>query len=391
MTQASVPGLDAREKVLAIMEEWYAPCRWVLPDDWFSKDRFLTVINRLDKTSSPGYPYCKQKQTIGEWLGFNGLTYDNLQVELLWLDVLKIYNQEDDGFIQRVFIKQEPHKEAKALEGRWRLIMSFPLNVQVFWHLLFDYQNDLEITHATSIPSQQGIWLHGGAWRGHLARWKQMGYDVGLDKSAWDWTYPSWLLEWDLQFRFRMGRGGRMDEWMHHANRQWRFAFAEGAQFITTSGVLLRQDVPGIMKSGSVVTISSNSHAQAMLHVLVCLDEGQNPDPYPACCGDDTLQRLDQASIRGYAKYGVVVKSASEGLEFMGHEFLQTGPAPLYMTKHLNRFVHIDGKYVGQYLESMARLYIKTPYYLLWEMLSIKFGALFPSKWALERWYDYSD
>lgn len=390
MTTAFIPDLEQREKVLNLMEEWYSPCRWVLPDDWFSFERFERVLKRLDFQSSPGYPYCRTAQTIGAWLGFDGISFDSLRVQELWMDVKQVYSGGGE-LIQRVFIKQEPHKRAKALEGRWRLIMAFPLNFQVFWHLLFDYQNDLEIRHATSIPSQQGIWLHGGAWKGHLQRWSQMRYDVGLDKSAWDWTYPSWLLEWDLEFRFRMGHGALMHEWFGHAKRQWDLAFGAGARFITTEGFLLEQCVPGIMKSGSVVTISSNSHAQAMLHVLVCLDEGVDPWPYPACCGDDTLQRLDQASIEGYRKYGVVVKSASEGLEFMGHEFLKTGPAPLYMEKHFNRFLHIDEEYVAQYLEAMARLYVKTPYFDIWEALSIELGHLLPSKWALLRWYDHSD
>lgn len=391
MTSAAKPDVEQREKVLELMEEWYSPVRWVLPDDWFSKERYLKVLERLDKTSSPGYPYCRQAQTIGAWLKYEDLRFDPIQVELLWMDVLSIYQGRDTDLIMRTFIKQEPHKKAKAIEGRWRLIMAFPLNYQVFWHLLFDYQNDLEIRKATSIPSQQGIWLHGGAWKNHLFRWRQMRYDVGLDKSAWDWTYPFWLLEWDLEFRYRMGHGARMDEWYEHAKKQWNLAFGKGAKFITTKGHLLEQLEPGIMKSGSVVTISSNSHAQAMLHALVCLDEGVNPWPYPACCGDDTLQRLDQASIPGYLKYGVVVKSASEGLEFMGHEFLSTGPAPLYMEKHFNRFLHISEEYVPDYIDAMCRLYIKTPYFYVWEGLAIEFNCLTASKQALTRWYDHCD
>lgn len=390
MTQAMKPDLVQRERVLDQMERWYKPCRWILPDDWFSYDRFRAVLMRLEHSSSPGYPYCREKQTIGEWLGFNGFHYDPIRVQMLWLDVLEIYRGGGE-MIQRVFIKQEPHKKSKAEEGRWRLIMSFPLSFQVFWHLLFDIQNDLEITNATSIPSQQGIWLHGGAWKGHVNRWKQMGYNVGLDKSAWDWTYPKWLLDWDLEFRFRMGHGEKMSEWLNHAKRMWELAFGEGAKFVTSNGTLLEQKVPGVMKSGSVVTISSNSHAQAMLHALVCMDEGVSVDPFPACCGDDTLQRLDQASIPGYAKYGVVVKSASEGLEFMGHEFLKTGPAPLYMEKHFNRLLHIDDAYLADYIDTMARMYVKTPYFEVWERIGMAFGHLLPSKRYLENWYDHVD
>lgn len=384
------PDLTQREKVFDIMEDWYSPCRWILPDDWLSRERFELVLKRLDKSSSPGYPYCKEAQTIGDWLGYNGLTFDRNQVEILWMD-LQLAIQGESELIQRVFIKMEPHKKAKAQEGRWRLIMAFPLNHQVLWHMLFDYQNDLEIQHATQIPSQQGIWFHGGAWKLHVSRWKQMGYNVGLDKSAWDWTYPKWLLDWDLLFRFNMGRGREMSNWWKLASREWELAFGESAKFITTSGYLLKQNVPGIMKSGSVVTISSNSHAQAMLHALVCLEAGVNVEPYPACCGDDTLQTLDQALIDEYQKYGVVVKSASEGLEFMGHEFTSNGPQPLYMEKHLVRYLSIAEEFLHEYLDSMARLYVKTPYFEFWDSLAVAHGMPISSRRQLERWYDVSD
>lgn len=379
-----------REKVVGKMEEWYKPVRWHLPDDYLSFENFQKVLRRLELSSSPGYPYCRYKQTIGEWLGFDGLFFDRTQEQILWMDVQRAIQGESD-LIMRTFIKMEPHKKSKAEEGRWRLIMSFPLNHQVLWHMLFDYQNDLEIQHATEIPSQQGIWLHGGAWKDHMARWRQMRYDAGLDKSAWDWTYPKWLLDWDLEFRYRLGHGKKMGEWRLLASREWELAFGSGARFITTKGYMLEQTCPGIMKSGSVVTISSNSHAQAMLHILVCLEEGISVDPFPACCGDDTLQRLDQAPISAYSRYGVVIKSASEGLEFMGHEFLDTGPAPLYLEKHFNKFLHIAPEFEYDYLDAMVRLYVKTPYYWFWEYLALERNHMLTSKWALERWYDHKD
>lgn len=388
-TNACIPDLELQERVLNKTEEWYAPVRWKLPDNYLSKEVFKTVLRRLDFSSSPGYPYCKRKQTIGEWLGFDGFQFDPVQVDLLWMDVQRAILGESE-LIMRVFIKQEPHKAAKAVEGRWRLIMAFPLAHQVLWHMLFDYMNDLEITKAAEIPSQQGIVLYGGAWKSHLARWKQQGYDTGLDKSAWDWTYTYWLMQMDLQLRYRTGRGFKMMEWFQLATREYELAFGVGAKFITTDGYELEQLVPGLMKSGSVNTISSNSHAQAMLHALVCIEGGVDPDPYPACCGDDTLQKMSQALIPLYEKYGVVVKSASEGMEFIGHEFLDSGPQPLYMRKHLNRFLHMKDEYLGDYLDGMSRLYAKTPYFEFWSWLGDVYDVPVPSKQYVNNWYDHS-
>lgn len=385
------PSAQAKERVLYEMEKAYKPVRWTLPDDFMDYAAFEKAVDRLDMTSSPGIPYMKEKPTNRDWLEFDGLFCSELKLKRLWHDVQTVVTGEWESLI-RVFIKQEPHKKAKVLEKRWRLIMASSLPVQVLWHMLFDFMNDKEIDQAYFIPSQQGMVPVGGGWKVFRRQWVDKGLTQGLDKSAWDWTCPYWALMLDLEFRRRMGSGARMGEWFTIAERLYEEMFKH-PRIVTSDGVVWEQCFPGIMKSGCVNTISTNSHCQVMIHLLVCFDEGVNHMPLCVACGDDTLQHADHCTnIEAYHKYGVMVKSASDSIEFMGHEFTESGPHPLYMAKHMKKVRYIPENIVAQYLDSMARMYVHTRYFVIWENLAKKLGYSLPlSKDAYLYWYDHPE
>lgn len=251
------------------MEKAYRPCVWDLPDDFCSYEAFYRCLENLDRSSSPGYPYMRESPTIGEWLGWNGVWYDPIKIERLWFDVQQVLARDYDMYL-RCFIKSEPHKIEKVKENRWRLIMASPLCVQMVWHMMFSYQNDLEIREAYNIPSQQGFVPVNGGWQQYLAQWKQKGYDTGLDKKAWDWNAPGWLIFMELEFRFRMGRGAKMDLWYEIARWLYHCMFVN-PKIILSSGLVIQQLFAGIVKSGCVNTISLNSHCQVLVHIGVCI------------------------------------------------------------------------------------------------------------------------
>uniref|UniRef100_A0AB38ZKB8 RNA-directed RNA polymerase C-terminal domain-containing protein n=1 Tax=Suncus murinus ribovirus 5 TaxID=3139579 RepID=A0AB38ZKB8_9VIRU len=374
------------------MEKAYAKTVWILPDDFDSYRVFRKILFRLEMTSSPGYPYNSIGPTNRDVLKFNGVTFDEVRVASLWFDVQKLLSLEKNDLILRVFIKPEPHKLAKLQENRLRLIMACPLNYQIVWHMLFDYQNDLEIAQSYNIPSQQGIVLPLGGWKNYLRQWKAKGFDTGLDKSAWDWTAPYWALNLDLEFRKRMGRGRRMDDWNKLAGVMYKRMFHR-AFLLLSDGRVFRQIHPGIMKSGCVNTISTNSHMQVMIHILACEDQNVDYEPLPACCGDDTLQKLSQAvDLSCYARYGAIVKSASADIEFVGHEFTRAGPIPLYHGKHVSKFMTVPDDILPEYLDSMCRLYCKNGVvFYFWMRMAEKLGLLnkLKSREYYQDWYDY--
>lgn len=337
--------------------------------------------------SSPGWPYLCEATTNGNFLGWNQIDFDPLKIERLWFDV-RTYLENPVQITLFCFVKLEPHKISKIRENRWRLIMASPIHVQVVWTMLFGYQNDLEIQQCYHIPSQQGVILPGGGWKLFLEQWRSRGYDTGLDKSAWDWTFPYWLIELDLDFRRRMGRGAKMGSWWEIASKLYNDMFVN-PWVLLSNGAFYEQVYPGVMKSGCVNTISSNSHAQVMVHILVAASTGSPMYPLPVCCGDDTLQRKDQATdLEAYERFGAIVKSASEGLEFVGHEFISCGPVPLYLGKHLVKSFHVDDRNVSDYFDSMCRMYCKSPLFDFWSSYARFSGVNVYSREYYNHWYD---
>lgn len=382
------PPKNLINKALNYLERSYGPVVWILPDNFDSKENFERLLYNLEMSSSPGYPYMKEYPTIGEWLKFNGVTFCPTQVERLWVDVLNVMSG-DWQHVLRVFIKQEPHKLNKVEEGRWRLIMASSLAVQMVWHMLFSYQNDKEIEQCYRIPSQHGIVLVKGGWKEFQRQWDRKGLNSGLDKRAWDWTAPIWLIEAELELRFRLARGDRLQEWYDLAKNMYHHMFRD-VFLLMSDGTLFRQIVPGVVKSGCVNTISLNGHAQSILHVVVCMMDGLDVEPVPSSCGDDTLQHERHVQdLETYRSLGIQIKSVSDTREFVGHEFRSSGPHPAYILKHLYRLNYVKDDDLSTYLDSMARMYVHTEHFDFWSRLAIRLGKVLPlSKNAYMHWYD---
>lgn len=385
------PDSETLDRALYIMEKAYKPCVWILPNEYLSFAAFKRAVSRLEMNSSPGIPYQYEASTNRLWLKFNGFESCEIQLERLWVDVQAVINDDWDHYL-RTFIKLEPHKKTKALEGRWRLIMAASLPVQVLWHMLFDYQNDLEIENSLQIPSQQGIVLVNGDWERYYRSWIFNGTTQGLDKSAWDWTTPYWAIDFDLQFRYSLGRGKEMESWLKLATQLYRHMFVD-PKIVTSDGTVYQQTEPGIMKSGCVNTISTNSHCQILLHIVACLHTGADIYPLPIACGDDTLQHpKHRCNIEAYGKYGVVVKSVSDAIEFVGHGFAREGPYPLYLEKHIKNFMYARPEDSAQILDSMARMYANTKKIHLWIQMANAMGSPLPlSSRSYRHWYNYGD
>lgn len=374
------------------MEKAYEPVLWILPNDFDTYQAFERVIIRLEMEASPGYPYNQEAPTNGKWLKWNGVHADAIQLQRLWFDVRHVFDGQFEMYL-RIFIKMEPHKIKKIEQKRWRLIVAAPLAVQVAWQMMFSYMNDLEIDKAYQIPSQQGLTMVGGGWSNFKRSWDQRGLTGSLDKSAWDWTAPKWALDLDLELRKRLARGERTCDWYKISKRLYEAMFDQPV-WMTTSGNLYKQRYPGIMKSGCVNTISTNSHCQVMLHMLVCIDANITMNPLPVCCGDDTLNHPLHLDVTGpYARYGIKIKAVSETMEFMGHCFKDDGPRPSYVMKHLFSVRYTTDDIFPEYLDAMARLYVHDEeMFRFWEKLAFKNKTPLPlSRESYLYWYNYAD
>lgn len=378
------------DRALYVMEQAYACCVYDLPDDFDSYESFLRSLRKVENTSSPGYPYMLEASTNGEWLDFDGVWYSEDKVLRLWNDVLQYLNG-NFPVIFTVFVKTEPHKLSKVKDDRWRLIIASPLCVQMAWHMIFDYLNDIEVERSYDIPSKQGIKIVNGGWKQYMLIWKNLGFNVGLDKEAWDWTMPWFKLRADLDFRRRLTRGRRIDDWFEYAKKLYHDMFYDPC-LVLSNGRIYKQMYPGIMKSGCVNTISTNSHCQVLDHILVSFRCGTPVYPLPHACGDDTLQRAEQvADVNEYIRISTLVKSASDGLEFVGHDFIDQGPQPLYVSKHFVKLLTVPDDNLLPYFDSMMRMYCHSTMFRHWEYLArlLNLHLELKTREYYLTWYDF--
>lgn len=382
------------QQILQVMEDLYVKAKYTLASDFATREHFERVIRGLDMTSSPGYPYCLEKPTIGEWLGWDGLRMDAMKVDRLYYDCQAFIGGSLDSFY-RVFVKSEPHTKAKAEVGRWRLIVCPPLYEQVTWTVWFGQGNDKEIETTGQTPSMQGMKLCQGDWKDHNRLFRQKGYDTPMDKTAWDWTaHIEWImLDLELRDRLMTAETDVKRWWRQVASRLYERAFNH-PRLLLSNGSVWEQQYPGIMKSGCVNTISTNSHCQLFVHVHACLRVGRSPFPAPVAVGDDTLGTFNnQVTPCEYSLSAVLVKPMKKGeVQFVGHDFdpaFGAPPVPAYNAKHVFRYLEIAEQNLKEFLESMVYLYAhERDMQNLWRNVAAWHGILLPSEGYVRTWYD---
>lgn len=355
--ESEKPTEEMLLRTIQLMEEIYEPIRTDI-SRCFSYDNYCKILMRLDFTSTPGHPYFKEAPTIGQWLHFDGLSMDRIQVQRLWMDVERVIESEDlSEILWRCFIKQEAHKLKKKLSKRWRLIMAPPLHLQIVWRMCFGDMNDKEIDNAFRLPSQQGLIMPGGNWKMFYNQWKRENCKYGTDNEAWDWTVPGWLLKTELEFRRRLVCGIGVDKWYRVAAKLYENAF-HSTRIILSDGRIFKQCIWGIMKSGCVNTISTNSHGQCICHCIYAFLKAISVYPLPKCCGDDKLQTKQFVEdLSCYERFGFKIKEVSDDYEFVGHKFTDDGPIPVYTGKHVYNLTHAHEDNVIAMFDGYLRLY----------------------------------
>lgn len=340
-----------REFVLYQLENTF-PCLKVrMAEDPFNYSNFVRVVRKLNFDASVGYPYCRQYADLGEAFGWDGLNLDNDKV-LMWYHMFLLWLSEPVAYPFRVFIKDELITQKKYDQGRLRLIFVSPIFNQILDHLLFDDMNVKEQECCWELPTKLG-WQP--FWGGAEKLVSNFDNPVSLDKSMWDWTVHEELLIIDREFRKRCILN-LTPEISRLIDLSYSLAF-EKASFIFSNGVVLQQQHNGIMKSGLVNTLSTNSHMQVVIHLLssTC---GHHYKMWTI--GDDVVMsspcKLYRENLRKYC----VIKEFEEGYLFAG--FNCENKEPLYWSKHVNNLLYAeDDDDLVELLEAYQRLYVFSP------------------------------
>lgn len=358
-----------------MVEQLYTSARWFCTYDAPLSDRdlrklFDVLCKQVDPKSSPGYPWV--------WRGLTTnlqVFSDPMQRECLWQAFSRMMRLLFDGKplplpTVRLFVKPEPHKIDKIREGRFRLIWALPLEYQLVHRHFFGPSLAAEIANYRTIPSKVGMsWTRGGAHAVYRSLHDAECDEIAdVDKKGWDISVPEWLILMDMESRWRL---------CLNKNKLWRYAFEQcyatllKSRVIFSDGTILNQIEGGIVRSGSMITLSANSREQVILKVMFCIDtvgDFIEAKHRVIAIGDDTLERLygiSNESYSGWLKaHGFTCKEISRGplasRTFCSHTFKKHGatfvPVALNWEKHCYAMCYKEAKALVNFPEQLFSL-----------------------------------
>lgn len=328
--------------------------------------QFVKAISELQPSSSVGCcPLVLYGSTVGTALGWDGECFDaqrlkhlRLLVRERWVSLL-LGEQVSDPI--KIFVKQEPHKLSKLIEEKYRLISGVSLIDTMVDRMLLGPFFRKCVSLAGTLP----IWVGWTPVRSgiHCFMAKTRGKRLCVDKSAWDWSVPMWLIDLLETLIIRL-HPDSPDWWVVLLSRRFAQLYRH-AVFEFQDRVQIKQPFPGIQKSGSYGTILLNSLGQVLVHNLVQLWKDLEQTIIKAI-GDDTDQESnsqDEIYIQAWETLGFKVKwEVLDKPEFCGFQISDVY-RPCYVDKHafvLQHLTYDDDKAISL-LRSYQLLYYADP------------------------------
>jgi len=272
----------------------------------------------------------------------------------------------------KVFVKCEPHSEAKIKAQRYRLISCLSLEDQMVDRLLF-YDWTREQENYLDVSSKVGWSPFPGGYRQLHQAFPQRA--LATDCSAFDWTAPAWMFAVVLDMKISQTRGIKDHPEVERAmRRRWREVLGDRCVIRLPNGCRYRQTRSGLMKSGWLLTIAGNSAVQALANMAAWRAAGYPGRPPTLwAMGDDIL--LDWSC--GFSPkplvlwnefLGLRIKKYSFTREFAGYEFEQT-TEPLYLDKHLYLLAHTQAEQLSEMADAYGLLYARSGNERMWRLI----------------------
>lgn len=330
---------DLKEACRRLCEKYpkSRPKRCLRGENWNYSDIATAVAeiceSNVNSKASPGVPLSVFGQTNGAVLGTHRefvMWAVAERIEALSKIDLSLSSYTPKELVElgycdpvRLFVKQEPHTMRKIKEGRFRLISSVSLVDQLVERLIFGPQNQLEIQRWRNIPSKPGMGLSLYEQAESIWRELQTNHDrcpaAEADISGFDWSVQSWELWADLAIRIELGDFGPT---LQKAAKSRFYCFMNSV-FQLSDGTLIEQGLPGLMKSGSYCTSSTNSRIRCLMAELIGA-------PWCIAMGDDSVEGYVSGAKERYLALGhrckdyIPCETDSEGalrkVNFCSHE-----------------------------------------------------------------------
>nr|BBA66262.1 replicase polyprotein [Citrus vein enation virus] len=294
---------------------------------------FCEAVRSLKPDSGSGLPFAAfyNRTTHSDWC-YDDASFEAL-FDLVWARLGRLHSGSfrnpvqavQDGLCDpiRLFVKLEPHKRAKIEQKRFRLIASVSLADQLVARMLFQEQNQAELDMYMYIPSKPGLgfskdsqvleFTKSIAYLAHTTpedlvnNWSE--HLIPTDCSGFDWSVPMWLLEDDLAVRNELTINCSDD--LIKMRSEWLRCLGQSV-LVLSNGMMVAQLEPGIQKSGSFNTSSTNSR----MRYMASLYAGAS---WAVTMGDDALESVD-SDLSQYALLGLICERAEE-FDFCSHIF----------------------------------------------------------------------
>jgi len=304
------------------------------------------IKTQLKPEASPGVPYALvalRNDQLMEKLGMelNEIVLDRIELRLTTpIEEVKRMSKMERirrGFLDpvRVFVKDEPHKKAKAIEGRHRLIMSVSIVDKIIEMLLSRHLHKLEIANWMDIPSKPGIGFTDEMNEAVYNQVMAMGNMAYADISGWDWSCKQWLLDLCGQGKIALCNNPSPD-WEHLVMMEPVLEGSSVYQF--SDGTLVAPSYEGIVNSGKYKTSRDNSWMRVALATLLGAE-------HVLAAGDDTVESYVENVEHKYRALGWGLKDyqrVENGFEFCSRWYSANGSYPLNVEKALMNLLHAD-------------------------------------------------
>jgi len=296
------PTKDEMARCARIVARMLQPAAFVPRSNYKTIDGLADIINSstIQETKAAGYPYAEQgmplnKQVIEKFSvrGFAQLVlneWDNLQFDI------------------KLFLKGEPNKLKKLKSFMARCIAGLPLHVTVKHASVFLPFAEALVKNWKKIPVKYAF---SPANTGAIEHLKQClpGKVWESDKSTWDFNYFYWIAQICgdvtkfLAIKPAEWTEEQFDEYKRDVDQCIEQVFTN-SRYRTSDGTVYVVEKDGIMKSGWFNTISFNSIAQLVVHVLCCMRLGMEEDDIVDLAivagGDDVNQEPVPAGKEAY-------------------------------------------------------------------------------------------
>lgn len=342
------------------------------------KDLIIQILNStINRDANPGFPLNSLANTNAQLIDNSS----NVIVGLVMYRLHCILSTEPENFLNkdgrihiarclidpiRLFIKQELHSEKKLKDKRYRLIWSVSIIDQVIDRLLFRDLISEEIDYWQCFDSKGGAGLSLDSQATDLFNniISKLGNNfITSDVSNWDWSFRGWMfISSFIKVMIQRGYG---DNTIYHfvlaglSDSSSKFEFMTLPPYVRacwarivlmshppiglSNGQLLQHGSYGIMKSGWLKTLETNSFCRSLLNRLIC-------NGRCTAMGDDsaeTTKLQPDELISRYQQLGIILTDVTkviapykQGIEFCSHQIYPSVAIPLNEIKILVKYLN---------------------------------------------------